>query len=86
MRTHRSQSQRQWTQHATVYEVRDRLHDGRARRVRSDEIAATVSGWLAELDVQSPLVDDLARAVRVGNWAAAYAVCDVLGVDVAVAA
>ena len=70
----------------TVYEVRDRLHDGRTRQVPSDQIAATVSGWLAELGVQSPLVDDLVSAVRVGNWAAAHAVGDALGVDVTIAA
>lgn len=86
MRTLRSPLQRPRTRHATVYEVRDRLHDGRARRVPSDEIAATVSGWLAELDVQSPLVDDLARAVCVGNWAAAHAFGDALGVEVTIAA
>jgi hypothetical protein len=54
--------------------------------VPSDEIAATVSGWLAELGVQSPMVDDLARAVRVGNWAAAHAFGDTLGVEVTIAA
>jgi hypothetical protein len=74
------------TRRSTVYEVRDRLHDGRSRRVPSNEIAPTVAGWLAELGVQSPLVDDLAHAVCVGDWAAAYAVGDALGVDVTIAA
>jgi hypothetical protein len=84
--TGRSQQLRPGARTATVYEVSDRLHAGRARRVRSDEIAATVSDWLAELGAQSPLVDDLARAVRAGDWAAARAVGDVLGVDVSIAA
>lgn len=71
---------------ATVYEVRDRLHAGRCRLVRSDEIVPTVSDWLAELGVHTPLVDDLARAVCEGDWAAAHAVGDMLGVDISLAA
>ena len=71
---------------ATVYQVADRLHQGRAVRVRSDEIAATVSAWLAELEVQTHMVDELARAVRDGNWTAAHALEDLLSVDVTVAA
>jgi len=55
-------------------------------RVSSDEIAATVSAWLAELDIDSPMVDELARAVRGGDWPAAHALEDLLSVDVAVAA
>lgn len=73
------------TQCTTVYSLTDRLHSDRAMRVSPDEIAATVSGWLADLDVESPLVDDFARAVRVGDWASAHAFGDVLGIDVAVA-
>lgn len=56
------------------------------RPVHGHEIAAIVSAWLAELGAHSPLVDDLARAARVGDWAAAYAVADQLSVDVTVAA
>lgn len=69
-----------------VYQVTDRLHAGRAVRVPSDQIATTVSGWLAELGADSPMVEDLARAVRVGNWPAARALEDLLSVDVTVAA
>lgn len=50
------------------------------------EIATTVSAWLAELGVHSPLVDDLAHAVRAGDWPAALGIGDYLSVDVTVAA
>ena len=43
-----------------MYQVADRLHQGRAVRVTSDEIAATVSAWLAELEVDTSMVDELA--------------------------
>jgi hypothetical protein len=49
-------------------------------------IVSTVSAWLAELGAQSPLVEDLARTVRDGDWTAAHAIADLLSVDVAVAA
>jgi hypothetical protein len=86
MSTFHPQWLHQRTRHAAVYQVTDRLHDGRTLRVLSDEIASAVSGWLAELGVNSPLVDDFARAVRAGDWPAAHAFGDVLSVDVAVAA
>jgi hypothetical protein len=70
----------------TMYRVTDRLHDGHTVRVLGHEIAPIVSAWLAELGAASPLVEDLARAARVGDWAAAYAVADQLSVDVTVAA
>jgi hypothetical protein len=68
-----------------LYRVTDRLHDDRTVQVPGHDIAPTVSAWLAELGAHSPLVDDLARAVCVGDWAAAYAVADQLSVDVTVA-
>jgi hypothetical protein len=77
---------RRTAQKSTVYQVADRLHQERALRVTSDEIAATVSAWLAELEVESPMVDELADAVRTGNWTAAHALEDLLSVDVTVAA
>lgn len=61
-------------QSATIYQVTDRSHDGRTARVPGDEITSTVSGWLSELGTQSPLADELARAVRIGDWPAAYAI------------
>ena len=70
----------------TMYRITDRLHNGRTVRVPGEEIAAIASAWLAELDVHSPLVEDLARAACSGDWAAAYAVGNRLSVDVAVAA
>lgn len=51
-----------------------------------DEIAPTVSAWLAELGVSSPLVADLARAVGDDDWPAAHAIGDFLSVDITVAA
>lgn len=69
----------------TVYRLADRLHSGRAVRVSSDEIAGTVSAWLAELGVQSPMVDELVRAIRAGDWPAAHRLGDYLSVDVSAA-
>lgn len=69
-----------------IYHVTDRLHDGRAVDVPGHQIAPTVSAWLAELGVESPLVDDLARAVQAGDWPAVYAVGEHLSVDVTLAA
>jgi hypothetical protein len=69
-----------------TYRVVDRLHDGRAVDVPGTEIATIVSAWLAELGAHSPLVDDLAVAVRDGDWPAAYAIGDRLSVEVTVAA
>ncbi len=66
----------------TMYRVTDRLHRERTVRVPGNQIALVVAAWLAELDVHNPLVDDLARAACVGDWAAAYAVGDQLSVDV----
>jgi hypothetical protein len=68
-----------------MYRVADRLHAGRAVQVPGRDIAPIVSSWLAELGAHSPLVDDLARAVCGGDWAAAYAVADQLSVEVSVA-
>lgn len=65
------------------YQVTDRLHDGHRARVPVHQISATVCGWLAELGVQSPLADDLARAVRGGDWAAAHALGECLSIEVA---
>ena len=33
----------------TIYQLTDRLHDGRTVRVQADHIAPTVASWLAEL-------------------------------------
>jgi hypothetical protein len=70
-----------------IYQVSDRLCRGRTVQVCGDEIAATVSAWLAELGAaHSPLVEDLARAVREGNWPAAHGISEYLSVDVSVSA
>lgn len=71
-------------QHAAVgptFRVSDRLHKDRAVTVAAGEIAATVAGWLAELGVHSPLVDQLAAAVGIGDWTTARAIADHLSVD-----
>jgi hypothetical protein len=70
----------------TLYQVTDRLHHERTVRVPFNAIGPTVSGWLAELGANSPMVEDLARAVRNGDWPAAYAVGEHLSIHVAVAA
>lgn len=70
----------------TLYEVTDRLHEERTVRVPFNAIGPTVSGWLAELGANSPMVEDLARAVRNGDWPAAYAVGEHLSVHVALSA
>lgn len=82
MKSHRS-----WLPHprgraATVYQLTNRLRGGRTVCVRGDEIAATVSGWLAELGTRSPLVEDLARAARAGDWPAAHAIGEHLSVQI----
>ena len=69
----------------TIYELTDRLHNRNTAYVPVQEITATVSAWLADVGANSPLVDDLARAVRVGDWPAAYALGECLSVDVTVA-
>jgi hypothetical protein len=69
-----------------LYYVTDRLHSGRTVQVPGHQIAPIVSVWLAELGAHSPLVEDLARAACVGDWAAACAVGDQLSVAVTVAA
>lgn len=69
-----------------AYQLTDRLHDGRTARVGAEGIARTVSAWLAELGARSPVVDDLALAVRNGDWMTAHAIAERLSVDVAIAA
>jgi hypothetical protein len=68
---------------ATVYQVTDRLTHGRTVCVPGDEIAVAVSAWLAELGTFSPLVEDLARAARAGDWPAVHALGEHLSVKVA---
>ena len=67
-----------------MYQVTDRLHDGRTVDVPCGGIAGAVSKWLTELGTHTPLVEDLARAVA-GDWPAAYAIGERLSVDVTVA-
>lgn len=73
------------TRFETTYRITDRLHDGRSIHVRGDEIATIVTRWLGELGASSPLVEDLARAACLGDWAAAYAVGNQLSVEVTLA-
>jgi hypothetical protein len=69
----------------TIYRISDQLHAGHMACVRGDEIAATVSAWLADLGAHSPLADDLSRAVNAGDWPTTHAISDRLSLDVAVA-
>ncbi|KAA0079526.1 hypothetical protein CIW52_28135 [Mycolicibacterium sp. P9-64] len=69
----------------TCYCLRDCLHDGRTVQVPAEWIAVTVSAWLAELGATSPLVQELACAVRSGDWPNAHALAECLSVEVAVA-
>ena len=68
-----------------IYQIADRRHEQRTVRVACDAIATTVSAWLAELGVQSPMAEDLARAVRSGDWPAVYAIGEHLSVGVTIA-
>jgi hypothetical protein len=68
----------------TIYQLNDRLHDGRTVRLTAEEIVTTVSGWLAELGASSPLVEDLAQAVRVADWPKAHSLGEYLSVEVTV--
>jgi hypothetical protein len=77
---------RRATRTTAIYRITDRLHQGRTVHVPAQEIATTVSAWLAELGAHSPLVDDLARAVCAGDWPVALGIGDYLSVDVTVAA
>jgi hypothetical protein len=67
---------------ARTYVISDRLHAERTAEVSCEEIADTVSAWLAELGTSSPMVDDLARAVDAGDWPAAHSIGDFLSVEV----
>ena len=79
---HRPAGSRRTAGPLPLYQVTDVLHDGRTVNVPAPEIASTVAGWLAELGVHSPLVEELERAVRAGDWTAAYAIGELLSVDV----
>ncbi len=69
-----------------TYEIVDQLHDRHAVGVTADRVAATVAGWLAELDVQSPLTEELARATQRGDWPTTHTICDQLSIDLMIAA
>jgi hypothetical protein len=74
------------TQSGPIYRVAQCLRDGHTADVPGTEIATTVSAWLAELGADSPLVEDLAKAVRTNDWPAAHAIGDYLAINVTVAA
>jgi hypothetical protein len=71
---------------APRYRVTQCLHPGRSVQVPVHQIAAIVSIWLAELGVDSPLVEDLAKAVHTGDWPTARAMGELLSVEVTTAA
>lgn len=94
MMTMEKPSRPRWRHHRTlravqttrIYRVTDRLHEGRTVDVPCHQIVTTISAWLAEVGAHSPLVEELARAVHVGDWPAACAIGEYLSVDVSVAA
>jgi hypothetical protein len=73
------------TKTSRIYRVTRCLHDGLTVEVPGHAIATTVAAWLAELGADSPLADDLEKAVRAGNWPSARAIGEYLSVEVAVA-
>jgi hypothetical protein len=72
------------TRGGTTYEIVDSLHTRRVVGVTGEDIAATVSGWLAELGAASPLADKLAAAARCGDWSRVHVLEDELSVRVMV--
>jgi hypothetical protein len=74
------------TRGVTIYQLTNRVRDGRTVYVSADEIVTTVSEWLAEFGATSPLVDDLAQAVRAADWPKTHTLEDHLSVEVTVAA
>jgi hypothetical protein len=70
----------------TIYRLTNRLHHECSVYVPENRIGATVAAWLADLGADSPLVEDLALAVRSGDWPAAHSLADYLSVQVTVAA
>jgi hypothetical protein len=69
-----------------MYHVTDLLHAGHAIDVPAHDIAPTLSTWLAALGAHTSLVEELARAVRAGDWPTTHAISDRLSVDITVAA
>jgi len=54
--------------------------------VPAEQIAMTVSAWLADVGATSPLAQELAHAVLRGDWTNVHALAECLSVEVAVAA
>ncbi|MGH3677440.1 MAG: hypothetical protein ACRDU5_17220 [Mycobacterium sp.] len=77
---------RQAARSRPIYRVTHCLRERRTVDVSGPEIATTVAAWLAELGADSPLVEELARAVHAGDWPAAHAIGEYLSVDVTLAA
>lgn len=70
----------------TLYELTDRLHDGRTVRVPADRIEDVLASWLAEWDVRTPLVSELSSAVCTSDWPTVGDIADRLSVSIAIAA
>lgn len=65
-----------------TYVLTDRLQQHHAVCGTAEQITATLLTWLAQLDAHSALVEEFGRSIRHNDWAAAYAIADVLSVDV----
>ena len=70
---------------APTFVVVDRLHGRRAEEVPGEQIAATVSSCLAEMVVDTPLIDALESAAQSRDWPTVYALGERLSVEVMVA-
>ena len=68
-----------------TFEIVDRLHAGHVTRVSGERIAATVSNWLAELGIDTPMAQELGLAAMAGQWQRVHALEDVLSIDVVAA-
>jgi hypothetical protein len=68
-----------------IYRVTRRLGPGLTVEIPADAIATTVTAWLAELGADSPLADDLEKAVHAGDWPTARTLGEYLSVDITVA-
>jgi hypothetical protein len=73
------------THDTNAYVVVDLLHQGRAATVAGPDIARIVDAWLSELDIRTPLSQELARSACAGDWPRAHALGEHLSVAVCAA-
>jgi hypothetical protein len=81
----RRRHHRQRAAASRTYAVRQRVHESRTIYIPANELAATVTEWLAEMGACSPLVEHLAQEVDANNWPAAHSISECLGIEVTIA-